>query len=257
MNYPPPPGDVGYGGPPPPHLSQHNYPRSQPGPPGLMSNGNGGVWNDGYGPPPPGSSSDGSSVGGPSRMNNIHPSHQRQPLSHQTPPDMYYPPPSSSGPPPGSGWSSVHPGGPSKTTSGSGRPGTRGNQQQPDPSVKLEDLVSTDHVRRGGPTPVNAPGGGMTSVPLNPDGSRPATTAGLASSAAAADASGAQAGPSEFIKKLYKMLEEESAMYGRGIPPGHPRPEGAKRGSVGWGRGGSTFVVWDMNDFTTKILWVH
>jgi osomolarity two-component system response regulator SKN7 len=50
------------------------------------------------------------------------------------------------------------------------------------------------------------------------------------------------------------MLEEESAMFGRGKPAGQPRPEGAKRGSVGWGRGGSSFVVWDMNDFTTKVL---
>ena len=65
---------------------------------------------------------------------------------------------------------------------------------------------------------------------------------------------GGQPGPSEFIKKLYKMLEEESAMYGKGRAPGQPRGEGAKRGSVGWGRGGSSFVVWDMNDFTTKIL---
>lgn len=99
----------------------------------------------------------------------------------------------------------------------------------------------------------------MTTAPLRRgrDDSRPPPGAAGPSNAAAAaagDAGGAAAGPSEFIKKLYKMLEEESAMYGRGIPPGHPRPEGAKRGSVGWGRGGSTFVVWDMNDFTTKIL---
>jgi osomolarity two-component system response regulator SKN7 len=49
------------------------------------------------------------------------------------------------------------------------------------------------------------------------------------------------------------MLEEESAMYGGG-ESSKTRPKGAKRGSVGWGRGGTTFVVWDMNDFTTKIL---
>jgi osomolarity two-component system response regulator SKN7 len=62
-----------------------------------------------------------------------------------------------------------------------------------------------------------------------------------------------QAGPSEFIKKLYKMLEDESAQYGRGKPAGTPRSKG-ERGSVGWGRGGTSFVVWDMNEFTTKIL---
>lgn len=62
-----------------------------------------------------------------------------------------------------------------------------------------------------------------------------------------------QAGPSEFIKKLYKMLEDESAQYGRGKPAGAPRSKG-ERGSVGWGRGGTSFVVWDMNEFTTKIL---
>jgi osomolarity two-component system response regulator SKN7 len=49
------------------------------------------------------------------------------------------------------------------------------------------------------------------------------------------------------------MLEDESAQYGRGKPAGAPRSKG-ERGSVGWGRGGTSFVVWDMNDFTTKIL---
>lgn len=128
--------------------------------------------------------------------------------------------------------------------------------------MKLEDLISNDGGRKG-----RAGAGGMTSAPL-PDGQRPLTStgppgskggsggagAGAGAGTAGDDGAGAQAGPSEFIKKLYKMLEEESAMYGRGIPPGAPRPEGAKRGSVGWGRGGQTFVVWDMNDFTTKIL---
>ena len=61
-----------------------------------------------------------------------------------------------------------------------------------------------------------------------------------------------QSGPSEFIKKLYKMLEEESAMFGKAR--GSARGEGAKRGSVGWGRGGTSFVVWDMHEFTTKVL---
>jgi osomolarity two-component system response regulator SKN7 len=68
------------------------------------------------------------------------------------------------------------------------------------------------------------------------------------------DTGGGQSGPSEFIKKLYRMLEDESAMYGKGRPAGAKREPGAKRGSVGWGRGGSSFVVWDMNEFTTKVL---
>ena len=46
--------------------------------------------------------------------------------------------------------------------------------------------------------------------------------------------------------KLYKMLEEENAMF----------KDRSKRGAVGWGKGGVSFVVWDMNDFTTKVLWV-
>ncbi len=90
-------------------------------------------------------------------------------------------------------------------------------------------------------------------MPLNavpsPDSSK-ATSAGITEAGGGQQ----QAGPSEFIKKLYKMLEEESAMYGRGKAQGKPRGEGAKRGSVGWGRGGTSFVVWDMNEFTTKVL---
>lgn len=60
-----------------------------------------------------------------------------------------------------------------------------------------------------------------------------------------------QQGPSEFIKKLYKMLEEEQAQYGSSRAK---KGEKGKRGSVGWGANGTSFVVWDMNDFTTKIL---
>ena len=60
---------------------------------------------------------------------------------------------------------------------------------------------------------------------------------------------GGQNGPSEFIKKLYGMLEDESAQYGKGRSAGKNQ-----RGSVGWGKGGLSFVVWDMNDFTVKIL---
>jgi len=120
-------------------------------------------------------------------------------------------------------------------------------------AVKLEDLVSHDRARVPNGRAVTPGPGGLTSMPLNtsqpPDPSRQ-TFGGVA-----ADLNGAQqAGPSEFIKKLYKMLEEESAMYGRGKAPGQPRGEGAERGSVGWGRGGTSFVVWDMNEFTTKVL---
>lgn len=98
---------------------------------------------------------------------------------------------------------------------------------------------------RGRPPTSN---GLTTTVPLNMD------ARAQAGGVQGGGDGGGQAGPSEFIKKLYKMLEEESAMYGRGKPAGQPRPEGAKRGSVGWGRGGSSFVVWDMNEFTTKVL---
>jgi len=77
---------------------------------------------------------------------------------------------------------------------------------------------------------------------------------GSAAGGGGGDGAGGQSGPSEFIKKLYRMLEDESAMYGKGRPAGAKREQGAKRGSVGWGRGGSSFVVWDMNEFTTKVL---
>ncbi|GMK57558.1 hypothetical protein CspeluHIS016_0403920 [Cutaneotrichosporon spelunceum] len=76
---------------------------------------------------------------------------------------------------------------------------------------------------------------------------------GSANDAPTGCGSGQQPGPSEFIKKLFKMLEDESATYGRGKPAGAPRSKG-ERGSVGWGRGGTSFVVWDMNEFTTKVL---
>jgi len=112
--------------------------------------------------------------------------------------------------------------------------------------VKLEDLVSQNSPR----TAVNGHGqstgpGGLTSVPLN--------VAQLQSAEAKASASGDAAkeqGPSEFIKKLYKMLEEESVLYGNGVSRG----DKAKHGAVGWGKGGVSFVVWEMNEFTTKVL---
>lgn len=143
------------------------------------------------------------------------------------------------------GWSSVHP--TSAPIPQTGRPdtGTR---------VKLEDLVSQDRSARP-PTSrlasaaATAAAGGLSSIPLSAtqsnDGTKGANNDGGGS---------APSGPSEFIKKLYRMLEDESAMYGKGKPAGAKREHGAKRGSVGWGRGGSSFVVWDMNDFTTKVL---
>ncbi|WWD02219.1 hypothetical protein V865_000257 [Kwoniella europaea PYCC6329] len=118
--------------------------------------------------------------------------------------------------------------------------------------VKLEDLVSTSD-RRAGPGPaqtkINQAGGGNES-----SNKRPNTSGNNDGSAAGGGGGGGQQGPSEFIKKLYKMLEEESATYGKGKAAGQPRGKDGKRGSVGWGRGGTSFVVWDMNDFTTKVL---
>ena len=204
---------------PPPAQAQHQFNRPQPPPtPMQMTNGGaqgqGQVWNDAYGPPPPGSAG-----------------HPRNGA-----PEGFYPPPppSAGGPiPPGPGWSSVHPAAAAKNA----LPRSRGG---PEVIVKTEPDIG-----RGRPPTSN---GLTTTVPLNMD-SRPQPPA-----VQGGGDGGGQAGPSEFIKKLYKMLEEESAMYGRGKPAGQPRPEGAKRGSVGWGRGGSSFVVWDMNEFTTKVL---
>ncbi|KAL7422442.1 kinase-regulated stress-responsive transcription factor skn7 [Cryptotrichosporon argae] len=133
-------------------------------------------------------------------------------------------------------WSSVHPTG--KRVVSQGAPAA--------PTVRLEDLVSSEAVRSGSA----APPGGLTSVPLN-----------MAQPASSYDGRGAQSengtatqqGPSEFIKKLYKMLEDENTAYGRAKAGVGARAKG-ERGSVGWGRGGTSFVVWDMNDFTTKVL---
>jgi len=186
-----------------------------------MSNGIGPPgqgWNEAYGPPPPGSAGHSSRSGGP--------------------PEGYYPPPPPSAGgsgPPGPGWSSVHPSANTKN----GLPRSRGGH----PEVKTEEMTPNERPRGRPPTASNL----VTTVPLGQNDMRPQTGQG-------GGEAGAQAGPSEFIKKLYKMLEEESAMYGRGKPAGQPRPEGAQRGSVGWGRGGASFVVWDMNEFTTKVL---
>ncbi|EIW68251.1 hypothetical protein TREMEDRAFT_63424 [Tremella mesenterica DSM 1558] len=137
--------------------------------------------------------------------------------------------------------------------------------------VKLEDLVSSDRVRPGS-SKGSLPAGGLTSLPLvtsqgsekltgmGGGGSSTGGVGGVGSGAGGGGGGGGggdKQGPSEFIKKLFKMLEEESALYGNGLPPGQPRGEGAPRGSVGWAKGGTTFVVWDINDFTTKVFFVR
>ncbi|WOO77251.1 Transcription factor SKN7 [Vanrija pseudolonga] len=136
----------------------------------------------------------------------------------------------------GGGWASQYPG-------------------QPQGGKKLED----DQGRRvsiggSGVTPSMSMAGGYDAKAPPPGAS--STDGGTAGSGGASGqqgGSGQQPGPSEFIKKLYKMLEDESETYGRGKPAGAPRSKG-ERGSVGWGRGGTSFVVWDMNEFTTKVL---
>lgn len=163
----------------------------------------------------------------------------------------------------GEGWSSVHPSHASPGSMPPPRPVSSGGIQ-----VKLEDLVSHDRRGPGGlsTTPLSAtgplPGLGPGSIPP-PSGSRgpPPSSGGGGGSGQQNNVPTlgmipaemtTQQGPSEFIKKLYKMLEEENAQYGKAR--GSQKGDSAKRGSVGWGRNGTTFVVWDMNDFTTKIL---
>lgn len=169
--------------------------------------------------------------------------------------------PGPSGPPTGPGWSSVHP-------SAAQQQAQLGAPRMPDSrggAVKLEDLVGGDRSRMGVGNGKNNPGG-FTIVPLNhhdvkpnvgPLGGMPGPLGGGAAPGLGGGGGelGAtqQPGPSEFIKKLYKMLEEESAAYGKARAAGKGG-EGPKRGPVGWGRGGQSFVVWDMNDFTTKVL---
>nr|XP_019011628.1 uncharacterized protein I206_03731 [Kwoniella pini CBS 10737]OCF50409.1 hypothetical protein I206_03731 [Kwoniella pini CBS 10737] len=135
-------------------------------------------------------------------------------------------------------WSSVHP-----TSRGGG--------------VKLEDLV--DHRSNPQPQAIPMSTQNTNAIVANESKIRPSTAgAGEAASGNTGGGKegggGGQQGPSDFIKKLYKMLEEETATFGKGKAAGQPRDKGGKRGSVGWGRGGTTFVVWDMNDFTTKVL---
>ena len=125
-------------------------------------------------------------------------------------------------------------------------------------SVKLEDLVAQERTSRPVSSRSTSNAAGLTAIPLTATQSTDNMRAnGSASNnASQADNGGGNnnSGPSEFIKKLYRMLEDESALYGKGKPAGAPRGEGAPRGSVGWGKGGASFVVWDMNDFTTKVL---
>ena len=169
-------------------------------------------------------------------------------------------------PPGSSGWTSVPPAKQKgQGTTGAGRPTSGGER------VKVEATSPREGHRSSSgkynppisTAPLKSAGGPSTSHP--PPSAGTALPPGLPPAIAALHAPGgpfdpatnpaptSQPGPSEFIKKLYKMLEEEAAIYGNG-EPGKPRPKDAKRGSVGWGRGGTTFVVWDMNDFTTKIL---
>ncbi|WVQ95114.1 hypothetical protein IAU59_002208 [Kwoniella sp. CBS 9459] len=225
-------------------------------------NMNGGWNNSGVppGPGPPGQGMSGyhNAAAGPSRAHDPYQAYAqpaRSSPSQQLPPRQQQPPPMHP-----AGWSSIHPGAPS----------SRG-------SVKLEDLVSGTTSRPGtaGGAPISS-SRPSTSIPVSVSSSfdqkpsiPPGDSGGPAgggggsgsgekgasgSGGAGAGGGGGQQGPSEFIKKLYKMLEEESAAFGKGKPPGQPRGEGAPRGSVGWGRGGTSFVVWDMNDFTTKVL---
>jgi hypothetical protein len=140
-------------------------------------------------------------------------------------------------PSPSSGWPPVK----IEETGSAGRPSPGW------PQVKLEDLVAQGRPKSGNAEP------GFTIMPLHAPQPAEHTRQSSGGPQAQADAS-AQSGPSDFIKKLFRMLEEETAMYGQGKPPGEPRAQGARRGSVGWGRNGTSFVVWDMNEFTTQVL---
>jgi osomolarity two-component system response regulator SKN7 len=151
---------------------------------------------------------------------------------------------SNTGRPPTGSWSSVHPSAsapvPVRSDSGARN------------AVKLEDLVSQERSTRPGTGRSTVGGGGgagLTSLPLSATQSSDHLKGGKEEGGG-----GGNNGPSEFIKKLYRMLEDESALYGKGRPSGAPREQGAKKGPVGWSRGGISFVVWDMNNFTTKVL---
>lgn len=120
-------------------------------------------------------------------------------------------------------------------------------------------IPKDDDVKREA-APAGGKGGGGAGAASASAGASGAAGSGAGAGGASGGSSGGggggssqQPGPSEFIKKLFKMLEDESATYGRGKPAGAPRLKG-ERGSVGWGRKGTSFVVWDMNEFTTKVL---
>jgi osomolarity two-component system response regulator SKN7 len=118
--------------------------------------------------------------------------------------------------------------------------------------------------------PLNMPGPGQpdrkpqkaempqsgTELPGSGVGSAGGTSTAGGDGVAAGGAACGTSVPSEFIKKLYKMLEKGSATCGKGraAAGGHGKGEDVKRGWVGWGRGGTSFVVWDINGFTTKGL---
>ena len=222
-------------GPNPQHYSiqdpnMYSYARDGP-----AQNGGGSGWNNVDGLRDP--------QAGPSRSTGPYqPYAQSAPITHS-----YEPPPPRQSGLSGAGWTSMHP-------SVSPMPPPRADTPGRGVCVKLEDFVSHDRSRlpHGKAAPIGP--GGLTSVPLNvsqPKDHNKAAASGMSTDGLGG---GQPSGPSEFIKKLYRMLEEEGTLFGRGKGPGQPRGEGAKRGSVGWARGGSSFVVWDMNDFMTKVL---
>lgn len=212
-----PPGDVQMH----PHPSAYPYRQPPPQtyapgyPPGPPMSG----WRDDTQPPP-----------GQPYQQHPYGQHQQYPMQQQQP-QQQMPPPrphplsqniNPSVQPPQNGWTSYHPA-----------------ASAPAPPI----------VRR------ESPGGG---VPNFNQRSMPPPPVTAAEVQPAASGGGEKAGPSEFIKKLYNMLEEESVQYGinnGGKVGGDKKGKGRQeRGAVGWGRGGQTFVVWEMNEFTTKVL---
>lgn len=279
--FPPPPDQSGpqpqYGQmPPPPHdLHPHQLPQHQSQPyydgiyPGYgrATTSASGNWTNGNGDGiPPSQHVEGyqNAMAGPSRPQEpfqSYPSHRSSPsITNLSIPATQPGPrraPLSTVIPPGPGWSSVHPGAQSNHSNNTtSMPPPRSNRGI---SVKLEDLVSQDAPRTVSHGQFQSPvPGGLTSVPLSvaqqqSERVKVAAAHGLPgpSSGTAGESAGSQ-GPSEFIKKLYKMLEEESVLFGN--PQHGKRGDADKHGAVGWGRGGTSFVVWEMNDFTTKIL---
>lgn len=124
----------------------------------------------------------------------------------------------------------------------------------------LQDYVSQDGSARQSPRgrPSQAPAGTPNRV-IDVSASRnPSKRTEAAHSFAAGDDGNAEAGTdkgadsskpyrsSDFIEKLYDMLEEESGRYGREQIGNGP--------SIGWATGGRSFVIWDVDDFVSKVL---